>query len=74
MTDTATLETRLAEVETALHDLSMGASVASVRLSDGKTIEYRATSIGDLRAYRDNLRRQLNLEPLGARIRRVIVG
>lgn len=59
MTDTATLEARLAEAETALHQLEIGGRVVRVRASDGKQVEYAAAEIGPLRAYVASLKRQL---------------
>lgn len=60
MTDTATLEARLAEAETALHKLLTGTKVVSVKSEVGET-SYRsfATDVEKLRGYIVELKTQL---------------
>ncbi|APZ53735.1 gpW family head-tail joining protein [Salipiger abyssi] len=69
--DTATLETRLAEAETALHALLMGESV-TVTAYDGHRTEYAPADETRLRRYIQSLRRQLGRRPAGAMSRPVI--
>lgn len=58
MVDLAILKERLAEAELALHRLSIGKSVVSI--SDGeRKLTYTAANIGQLRAYVDDLTRQI---------------
>jgi len=58
MADLATLKLRLTEAESALHRLSIGKSVVSI--SDGeRKLTYTAATIGQLRAYIDDLKRQI---------------
>lgn len=58
MADLATLQARLAEAETALHQLSMGAKVQSVA-SDSGTVTYTPASVPALRTYILDLRQQI---------------
>lgn len=60
MTDTATLQQRLAEAETALHKLLTGTKVVSVKTEAGETT-YRSyvSDVANLRAYIAELRGQL---------------
>ncbi|MEM9369547.1 MAG: gpW family head-tail joining protein [Pseudomonadota bacterium] len=50
MTDEATLRTRLAEAEGALHSLMVGSSAVSIS-HKGKSVTYRKTDEAKLRAY-----------------------
>jgi len=50
MTDTATLTTRLAEAEAALHSVQIGRNVRMLG-HDGKTVTYNSTNIADLKKY-----------------------
>lgn len=65
MTDTATLRSRLAEAETALHRLLTGTKVVSVKTDAGETTYSAADSAG-LRAYIAELKGQLG-ETAGTR-------
>ncbi len=58
MSDQATLETRLAEAETALHALTTGARTASVSV-EGRTVTYARTEIDALRSYVQDLRARI---------------
>lgn len=49
MTDTATLEAKLASLESARDDLVQGKSVSSVTIN-GKTVQYRKADLGWLNA------------------------
>ena len=60
MADTATLQARLAEAETALHALSTGRQVVEVE-RNGKKLKYTPTDVGGLRAYIAELKRALGL-------------
>ena len=59
MTDTATLQSRLEEAETALHKLSTGAQVASARNDLGEQVTYAPADIGKLSAYIRALKAEL---------------
>jgi len=64
MTDTATLQARLAEAEAAEHALMTGQQVASV--NDGaKQVSYQRSSLTQLRGYIALLRQQLGLPDAG---------
>ncbi len=58
MADLATLQTRLAEAETAEHSLLTGTRVAVVA-RDGRRIEYTPGSLPQLQAYIADLRSQI---------------
>jgi hypothetical protein len=58
MIDTATLQARLTEAQTALHDLIMGKSVVKVGHGDLE-VTYRKTDEIKLRAYISELNSQL---------------
>lgn len=60
MTDTATLQARLTDAETALHKLMTGSMEASTSF-DGFTTSWSKTNIGDLRAYIGQLKSELGL-------------
>lgn len=60
MTDTATLQSRLAEAETTLHALLTGTSEAVISF-DGKSVTYRSTNLGELRSYIAGLKQKLGL-------------
>ncbi len=69
MTETATIEARLAEAEAALHKLLTGAQLVELRHSAGavsRTGIFTPTTVGELRAYIADLKRQLGL-PTGRR-------
>lgn len=69
MTETATLEARLAEAETALHKLLTGAQLVELRHSAGaasRTGTFTPSKVGELRAYIADLKRQLG-QPTGRR-------
>lgn len=70
MADTATLEARLSEAETALHDLMMGATVVRCEYDGGST-EFTRTSEDKLRRYIASLKRDLG-QDVSARTRRVV--
>jgi len=46
---------KLAEAQAALHNLTTGSAVASIT-RDGKRVEFRATSINELRIYIQELK------------------
>lgn len=69
--DTDTLETRLAEAETALHMLSIGESV-TVTAYDGHRTEYAPGDEIRLNRYIRTLKRQLGQLPPGGASRPVI--
>ncbi len=50
MSDLATLQTRLTEAETALHQLSTGTKAVSINTGT-ETVSYNQISMGKLRAY-----------------------
>lgn len=58
MADLATLQSRLAEAEGALHKLNIGAQLAQVGKGD-MNFAYTKATIGDLRSYIDDLRAQI---------------
>lgn len=61
MTDTAVLQTRLTEVEAALHSLQTGKAIATVKY-DGREVSYSQSNINDLRIYKRELEEQLGLK------------
>lgn len=61
MTDPATLRQRLVEAEAALHRLSIGAHVASLRDAGGRQVNYTPGDEGRLRAYITSLQSQLGV-------------
>lgn len=58
MTDTATLEARLAEAETAHHKLMTGQSAATVS-TEGESVSYTRARIADLERYITSLKQRL---------------
>lgn len=56
------LPNMLAEAQAALHALSTGQSVASIT-RDGKRVEFRATTISDLRNYVTELEHKISAKP-----------
>jgi hypothetical protein len=56
----ATLEARLAQAETALHELTIGATAVTVSY-EGESATFHQTSEGKLRRYIDELRARLGL-------------
>lgn len=71
MVDTVTLQARLEEAETALHQLMVGAK--SVRVSyDGQSVEYVLADTGRLRAYIAELKSQLGQTGGRTRARTVV--
>ena len=58
MTDTATLQARLAEAETARHKLMIGQIAATVS-TDGDSVTYTRASLPNLERYIHELRLQL---------------
>ncbi|SLN77580.1 gpW family head-tail joining protein [Oceanibacterium hippocampi] len=61
MTDTATLEARLAEAEAALHALLTGEQVAATTDVSGRQVTYARADLGQLRAYIAGLKAELGL-------------
>lgn len=59
MTDLATLQQRLAEAETALHNALLGNAPTVVVDQNGERIEYSRTRPGDLNKYIQSLRWQI---------------
>jgi hypothetical protein len=55
MVDVATLEARLAEAETALHEVVVGGKVATVS-SNGRSVTYTQADVQELRRYIQGLR------------------
>ncbi len=62
MTDTATLQARLSEAETALHALMTGTKAVNVDY-DGRRVTFQMTSRATLEAYVDRLKRELGETP-----------
>jgi hypothetical protein len=58
MIDIAVLKQRLAEAEQAYHRLSIGKSAVTLQENDRK-ITFTAAKMADLRAYIDDLKRQI---------------
>ena len=58
MADLATLQTRLAEAEEALHKLSCGARVVRIFFKDRST-DFNQTNVPELRAYIGQLRNEI---------------
>jgi hypothetical protein len=56
------LPNMLAEAQTALHALTTGQSVASIT-RDGKRVEFRATTINELRNYIQELQDKISAKP-----------
>lgn len=56
----ATLQERLTEAETALHDALIGKSVREIRDSNGESIAYTAVNTAKLSAYIADLKRQVS--------------
>lgn len=71
MTDDTILRQRLAEAEQALHELTLGASVAGLRDASGRQITYTAADAIRLSVYIADLKRQLGLDGGRAPARRV---
>ncbi len=66
MADLATLQTRLAEAETAAHDLALGKKVVELRRGD-RMIRYTAANAGSLSSYIDTLKVEIaDLEAVAA--------
>lgn len=59
MADLTTLQTYLAELETALHDLRKGELPISVWSPDGRRTDYQPTSIAELRAEIDKVKAEI---------------
>lgn len=59
MTDLATLETRLAQAETALHLLVTGSQRQVVDIDTGGRVAYTAANAADLRLYIAGLKNQI---------------
>ena len=71
MLDIATLQARLSEAEAAYHRLLTGSRAEQVTYAAGqvsRSMKYTATNLDALRAYIDDLKRQLGL---GARRRAI---
>ncbi|WP_316979973.1 gpW family head-tail joining protein [Shumkonia mesophila] len=71
MTDVATLTTRLAEAEAALHDLLTSRKAVTLRAADGKTVTWQAGDAASLRGYVADLKAQIATAS-GTRGRRAI--
>lgn len=61
-----TVAEKLVEAETALHELLTGTSARVVVDQNGERIEYTAANAGRLRAYIDELKRELSSPNLGS--------
>lgn len=59
MVDVAVLETRLAEAESALHNLQMGTMIQKITQPDGKEVVFTPANINRLVQYCAQLNRQL---------------
>lgn len=59
------LTKRLAEAESALHDLNVGVSARVYVDQSGERVEYTPANAGRLAAYIADLKRQLGATPLG---------
>lgn len=59
-TDPVVLATRIAEAETALHQLATGKQAVTVVDQNGERVEFNRTSMDKLRAYIADLRAQLS--------------
>lgn len=70
MTDTEGLEARLAEADTALHQLMLGKKVVSVDY-DGAATTFSKANEGQLRRYIRSLKRELGLPLTNSGSRRV---
>lgn len=73
MADAATLQARLAEAETALHQLMTGSKLVQVRYGD-KDVRYSMADLGQLRAYIGELKSQLGLKPKRIVSKRILFG
>ena len=65
MTDRATLTTRLADAESALHALQIGGAEIQVRGADGRMIIYQPGDTAKLQRYISQLQRQLGIHVPG---------
>jgi gpW protein len=72
MADAATIQARLTEAETALHELVTGTRRVMVRDADGRTVTYAQSQRGELEAYAESLRAQLPAAASGKRRRQII--
>ena len=61
-----TIAEKLVEAETALHELLTGTSARVVVDQNGERIEYTAANAPRLRAYIEELKRQLSAPKLGS--------
>lgn len=61
MADAATLRQRLDAAEQALHELTMGQSVVSLRDASGRQVNYTPTEQSALRLHILDLKRQLGM-------------
>lgn len=59
MADLATLQTRLAEAEDALHKLMTGGKTVAIRSSNGSMVTYGEADAAALRGYIADLRGQI---------------
>jgi hypothetical protein len=59
MADTATIQARLSEAETALHSLMNGSRVEEIQALDGSRVRYAAADLEALRSYIAWLREEL---------------
>jgi hypothetical protein len=66
-----TLQERLDEAETALHELLTGRAVVEVRDMDGSSIRYTRAQVPALRRYIDELKAQLTPSTNGGPMRLV---
>lgn len=57
---------RLVEAQQALHELVTGTSARVVVDQNGERVEYTAANVGRLRAYIEELKREIAAEPMGA--------
>ena len=71
MTDLATLQTRLANAETALDKLITGRQIVEIRHGQNEVMRFSAANIGQLRAYIADLKGQIakinGVTPTGGR-------
>lgn len=65
-TQTEILQLRLTEAENAYHQLVTGSKAMVIVDSNLERVEFAKTDLGKLRAYIEDLKRQLGLVPAGS--------
>lgn len=59
MTDTATLQVRLVEAETARHKIATGKGVQTITYRDGGSVTYSRATLSDLDSYIASLKSEI---------------